>query len=511
MGCCRCHDHKFDPITQREFYRFYAFFNNVPESGMVAKDGKNPDPAFPIPDATQKAEMARLEDLLKSEQQQLEDAKKQTPQLAAAWESGFREMLKNSTVAWKEFDPKEIKSEGGATLVKQQDGSWLATGKNPPHDTYIATASLAAGDCSGILIDVLPDASLPNQSFGRNANGNFVLTGVEAEITAPSLAKPIEIDFVKAESDYEQKGYEVKFIVEDKPKRGKGANDKKGWAVDGNDDTKRVPRKAMFLAASPVPVPQNATLTIKLKHEGIPLHNIGRFRLSTSSLPPGLVKLTGQKLPTSMRAALEIDAAKRTPAQRAEIEKFYRDNTDNPYKQAETAIAKTKKAIDGLNENIPTTMVMEEMDKPRDAFLLIRGQYDKKGEKVEAGLPASLPPMPAGAPMNRLGLAKWIVDPSNPLTARVQVNRFWEKFFGYGIVKTSENFGSQAEWPSHPELLDWLATEFVRGGWDMKAIQKVIVMSAAYRQSSKVTPDLREKDPENRLLARGPRFRLQLK
>ena len=138
----------------------------------------------------------------------------------------------------------------------------------------------------------------------------------------------------------------------------------------------------------------------------------------------------------------------------------------------------------------------------------MRGEYDKKGEQVSAGVPAVLPPLPAGAPTNRLGLAQWLVAPENPLTARVWVNRTWEKFFGYGLVKTTENFGSQADPPSHPELLDWLATEFVRLGWDMKAIQKTIVMSAAYRQSSKVTSELVARDPENRLLARGPRFRL---
>ena len=155
-----------------------------------------------------------------------------------------------------------------------------------------------------------------------------------------------------------------------------------------------------------------------------------------------------------------------------------------------------------------TTMVMEELPKPRDTFLLTRGQYDLNADKVEVGTPAILPALPPDAPRNRLTLAKWIVDPANPLTARVQANRLWEKFFGVGLVKTTENFGIQAEWPSHPELLDWLATEFVELKWDQKAFQKKIVMSAAYRQAATVTPELLERDPENRLLARGPRFRL---
>jgi hypothetical protein len=153
-------------------------------------------------------------------------------------------------------------------------------------------------------------------------------------------------------------------------------------------------------------------------------------------------------------------------------------------------------------------MVMEELPRSRDTFVLIRGQYDKPGAKVTAGVPASLPPMPKGVPSNRLGFARWLVDPANPLTARVAVNRFWQMYFGTGLVKTAEDFGSQGEWPSHPELLDWLATEFIRTGWDVKAMQRLIVTSATYRQSSKVTPALWHKDPENRLLARGPRVRL---
>jgi hypothetical protein len=153
-------------------------------------------------------------------------------------------------------------------------------------------------------------------------------------------------------------------------------------------------------------------------------------------------------------------------------------------------------------------MVMRELPKPRDAFQLVRGQYDKRGDKVSAGLPAVLPPLPAGQLLDRLGFARWIVDPSNPLTARVWVNRAWARYFGTGIVKTTENFGSQADWPSHLELLDWLAADFIESGWDMKGLQKKIVMSAAYRQSSRATPALLQRDPENRLVGRGPRFRL---
>jgi hypothetical protein len=186
----------------------------------------------------------------------------------------------------------------------------------------------------------------------------------------------------------------------------------------------------------------------------------------------------------------------------------YVESTDPEMAKVTADEVKLRSDRAAVEKMVPDTMVMQDLPKPRDTFILLRGQYDKHGEKVEPGVPAVLPPLPKDAPPNRLGLARWIVDPGNPLTARVQVNRLWEKFFGVGIVKTSENFGTQTEWPSNPELLDWLATEFVRLHWDMKAMQKEMVMSAAYQQASEMTPEMAERDPENRLIARGPRFRL---
>jgi len=161
-----------------------------------------------------------------------------------------------------------------------------------------------------------------------------------------------------------------------------------------------------------------------------------------------------------------------------------------------------------LERAFPTVMVMAENPVRRPTHILIRGAYDKPGEAVEPGIPSALPPLPAGAPNDRLGFARWMVSPENPLLARATVNRFWQMYFGTGIVKTVEDFGSQGEWPSHPELLDWLAREFIATGWDVKRMQKLIVTSAAYRQSSKASKEVSERDPENRLLARGPRFRM---
>ncbi len=172
------------------------------------------------------------------------------------------------------------------------------------------------------------------------------------------------------------------------------------------------------------------------------------------------------------------------------------------------ALKKTTKELDDLNKQIPSTMVMQELDKPRDTFILQRGQYDKKGDKVTANVPKFLPPLPKDAKVDRLALARWLVSPEHPLTARVTVNRYWQMYFGTGIVKTAEDFGTQGEWPTHPDLLDYLATEFVQSKWDVKKMQRLIATSATYRQSSKVTKELHDKDPENRLLARAPRLRL---
>ena len=199
---------------------------------------------------------------------------------------------------------------------------------------------------------------------------------------------------------------------------------------------------------------------------------------------------------------------KRAAAEAAEVREYFLTHAaPEALRKANAELKALNKEKEEFEKGIPTAMVMAEMKKPRDTFVLARGDYRNQTEKVQPGVPAMLPPLPKDAPLNRLTLAQWLVDPSHPLTARVAVNRFWQMYFGSGIVKTQEDFGVQGEPPVHPELLDWLATEFVRTGWDVRAMQRAIVTSATYRQSSNVTAALRERDPENRLLARAPRFR----
>ncbi|MBL9126901.1 MAG: DUF1553 domain-containing protein [Verrucomicrobiales bacterium] len=214
-------------------------------------------------------------------------------------------------------------------------------------------------------------------------------------------------------------------------------------------------------------------------------------------------------MPTDIRNIVATAEPARTPEQRAKLRSHFREKVSPEFRKLRETVNAARKARDDFDRTIPSTMVMAEMEKPRDTFIRMRGAYDQLGDKVTAGTPVALPPLPAGEPLNRLGLARWLVSDSQPLTSRVVVNRFWQMFFGTGLVKTAEDFGSQGDWPSHPELLDWLSREFVESGWNVKRLQRLILTSATYRRSARVDPASLQVDPENRLLARGARFRLQ--
>ena len=509
LNCCRCHDHKYDPLSQREFYSLFSFFNNVPETGTLQGESRNTEPVQPVPTAAQKARLEELVPQLARAEAEASRVAEQLPELVRGWEPVFRKQLTETPVAWTQLQPKSVKSLGGATLTRQADASWLASGENPAHDTYEVVGPLLPGPFSGLLLETFPDPSLPMQSLGRYPNGNYVLSRVEAEISAPSLAEPVRVKFHTVAADYSQSGWEIGLVL--------SGDRSKGWAVDG--PTRREPRKAMFLLETEVRVPADATLTIRLFHEAINQHNIGRFRLSATGLAPATVTLDGPRIPESIRQIVSLGPEQRSPDQEAELRAYFRTTVDSPVRQADARVAKIRQELQELPKSFPNVMVMVE-GPVRETRVLRRGQYDLPGEIVTAGVPAVLPPLPDGVPVNRLALARWMVSPRHPLTARVWVNRAWERFFGTGLIKTTENLGSQAEYPSHPELLDWLACEFMQPTqmpavgeqpphpWDMKAFVKLLVTSQAYRQSSAVTPRLLEQDPDNRLLARGPRFRL---
>lgn len=503
IGCAQCHDHKYDPMTQKEFYQLFAFFNNVPENGLDGSKG-NAAPMLKVPRPEQ---LRKLEELAASIKKLDGELAGPLPEVDAAQKEWEKEEVAEKKNIWSMLDLLEFKSTGGATLTKLPDGSILANGKNPDREMYEIVARSPLKKVIAIRLEALTHPSLPNGGAGRHENSNFVLTNFEgnaASLTDPKKTKLIR--FVKAEADYSQQNYEIAKAIDQ--------DAQSGWAVDG--PTKRENRMAMFIPAEPVIFDDDTVLKIRMRFEApFATHAIGRFRLSvTEAKSPDL---SFQRLPANIAHILTSPVEKRAPQQQAELRYYYRTRISPVTKPMLDQLAKLKRNQVEAENRIPTTMVMQELDKPRETFMLIRGQYDKKGEKVSAATPAFLPALPKAAPVNRLGLAQWLVNPAHPLTARVIVNRYWQMYFGTGLVKTSEDFGSQGELPSHSELLDWLATEFMTGrenqqseepGWNVKHLQRLIVTSATYRQSSAATPELFAKDPENRLLARMSRLRL---
>ncbi len=478
IGCCQCHDHKYDPLTNKEYFQLFAIFNNTADANRADES-----PLLSFYTDEQKAKRAKIEaDLAVVEAK----FKEKTPALAAGRAAWEREAAAGPP-DWTVLAPDALESSGGATLTKQPDGAVLAGGANPAKDVFTVTAKTDLKLITGFRLEALTDPSLPSKGPGRA--GNFVLSAFKVSVN--KAEKRIQ----SASADFEQQGFPVAAAI-----AGKGDA---GWAVapqTGKDHT------AVFALEAPIESDGPAMLTFTLEQSSqYPQHVLGKFRLSaTSAKNP----LGGPKLPDDVRAALAVAAKQRSAPQRDLLADYYVHNVAPELAAERAQLAALKKQ---LAEVAPATVpILRELpaDQRRKTHIEIRGNYLALGAEVSEGAPAVFFQGRADMPRDRLALARWLVDPNNPLTARVLANRFWENIFGIGIVRTSEEFGSQGEPPVHPELLDWLATEIVRQKWDMKKFLKLLVTSATYRQSSRVTPELLERDPDNRLLARGPRFRL---
>ena len=566
MGCARCHDHKFDPITQKDFYRFLAFFNTVPERGLDGFEG-NAVPVLPMPSHEQ--------------QQRLETLKTQIASTLGALPEKDLLAQRNE---WQKTALASLPepTREGLTAYYPFDGD-LADASGFHHDAKAVRGEVVFDD-GAIAKDgnFSPETQVSfgnNGDFDRNKPFSIGLWAV------PPSASAVKI-LTKHNGGEHWQGWE---LADDKPtthgSRKQMAHMVVRLASHWPDDAIEVQTKERVQVNR-----QGATSATGLRHlaveydgtgkaSGIKFYEAGKQvetvilkdHLSGSIRTPAVLEVGDKALGTSFEGALDDlriynrtltakevdDLAVRLPARALlmslngrptnELATLQSDNDDEDIQIGEEDKPRTKQEIEKAQEKdhqaklsqyflkygapekesqlyaklqdleeektklesaIPTVMIMAEMKKPRETFVLGRGQYDNPKDKVTANVPAFLPPMAPGLPMNRLGLAKWLVNPANPLPARVALNHFWQEYFGTGIVKTSEDFGSQGEQPSNPLLLDWLATEFVRTGWNVKAMQRLIVTSATYRQSSRVTPELAERDPENRLLARGPRFRL---
>ncbi|MDZ4784311.1 MAG: PSD1 and planctomycete cytochrome C domain-containing protein [Planctomycetia bacterium] len=488
LGCCRCHDHKYDPFTQKDFYQLFAMFNNVPENGTG--DGERPinhRPYLTAPRPDETARLAVLDADVTAAHAALVEQEKLLPQFVADWEHAFA--TAPPAKVWHAYQPEAVLAASGASLNLQDDGSILVTGPASANDTFVLRATLDLPRITGLRLESLPTEELPGKGPGRSENGNFVLTDLRVSLNGTPAR------LATARADFNQETFAIEQAID--------SDAQTGWAIHPQTGIGHTATFAWEKAQEPkTPSTIAVTLDFQSPHPG---HQLGRFRLSFTGVDD---PHTARDIPEDVVAAVACPADQRSDEQRQRIGAYVREHHAPTVQMAQAALEAARQARDEFVATIPTVMVMEEMPEPRPAHVLIRGQYDKHGQPVTAALPAALHPAPAGAPMNRLGLAQWIVDENNPLTSRVIANRLWENYFGVGLVKTTENLGAQGEQPSNQALLDWLATELIRLKWELKAFQKTIVMSATYRQSSQVTPELVERDPENRLLARGARFRL---
>lgn len=487
VGCARCHDHKFDPISQKEFYELYAFFNQVPERGMqgFAPKQRIPSPLATVSQQKFDIELAQLKAELKKPIDVDQHLNRWSQSISAQAEHG-----------WMVVEPLTMKSSGGTTLTKLADNSILANGANPQKDVYQITAKTDSTNLTAVRLEALTHESLPGGGPGRHSNSNFVLS--EFELRTVSLADPTQsqtVKFTSASANYSQANYEIAKAIDG------NATGNNGWAVDG--PTRKLPATAMFVAASPFGFEGGTELQFRLRHEaGFSTHGVGRPRLSITGDAPQLLQLHGT--PADIRQITSKARSQRTDNEQTQLREYFLTH-HSPKRELLQRIAEIEKQKMAA---IPETMIMQDMPQPRATYLLDRGQYNEPRDQVSPNVPTIFSPMPKTTAKNRLGFAEWLVAPGHPLTARVAVNRYWQRLFGLGLVKTSEDFGVQGELPSHPELLDWLALEFIRSGWDIKQMQRLIVNSATYRQTSHVGPAAYQKDPENRLLARGPRMRL---
>jgi hypothetical protein len=499
IQCCQCHNHKYDPFTQEDYYRVFAFFNDTHEANVAV---------YPAEQWMQRAEVLRQIREIE------EDLKHRTPdwlEKMAAWEGTVRE----GQPEWTVVSP-EPEVSGGQKHYVLADGSILAQGYAPTKHTteFVVKASLE--NVTAVRLEMLNDPNLPLGGPGRSIRGTFALTEFKLEAgPADGSAKMAEAPLASATADVNPAEKELASIFDDKSKKRRvtgpiayaiDKKDETAWTNDIGPGRSNVPRKAVFTLEKRLTFAGGVQLKFRLtqNHGGWNSDdnqnfNLGRFRFSVTSAADA----KADPLPAAVRKALEIPREQRTPAQVAALFGYWR-TTVADWKEANDKIESLwQQHPDGASQ-----YTLQAREEQRPTFLLARGDFLKPTKRLEPGVPGFLPALNAEQP-TRLDFAKWLVDEKSPTVARAIVNRVWQGYFGTGLVSTSEDLGLQGEAPSHPELLDWLAIEFMENGWRLKWLHELVVSSATYQQSSRVTPELLAKDPNNRLLARGARFRLE--
>lgn len=524
MECSQCHDHKYDPISQEEYYRFYAFFNVSADGGMQTRKG-NAAPILEIPDPEKQRQLPNVERELTTAQQRLAERKTAAEADFISWVTKRQqEVAANSEhetptgmtlhLPLDEGNGSEVTSSAGQMETGKIHGKVMWT------DGRFGKALKLDGSSYVDLGDVGRFERTDAVSYGgwvkipKNGSGALIarmdnansFRGFDCLISGGRIAPhiihqwPTNAIKVQTKKSLEPDTWQHVLVTYDGSSKAAGVTiyvngEVWDWDVQQDSLSETIITEKSLLVGSRHP-------DSRLKGE------VDEIRFYPRALSAAEVKQLAGADP--IVPILRLAAEQRTEEQQQTLRDFYLNTVDEPYRRLTAAVTKLEKEIEELKQPLTTVMVMNDMPKPRDTFILTRGRYDSPSDqKVEAGTPAMLPPMPDDAPRNRLGLAQWLFQPEHPLTARVAVNRYWQMLFGRGLVVTPEDFGAQGEFPSHPELLDWLAVDFREHGWDIKRTLKQIVMSRTYRQSSTVTPELLALDPENRLLGRGARFRLQ--
>ena len=624
IGCAKCHTHKYDPVTQSEYYQLYAFFNQ-------STDNDQPDesPTLPAPTSAQLGEIERINARIAAIKAQIDAPDPALSAAQANWESWLR-----TPTSWQTPTAVATKADAGTTLQAQPDGTIKASGPNPSPEAY--TLDLGpVHNVSALRLDSLPDPALPSGGAGRAADGNFVLSRVTVETEPAESASPMPVgrsirismpgqgkilslaeveifsggqniarqakatqsstDYegaperaidgntsgeyfaanstthTKTETDpwwevtlteslpveritvwnrtdggsgarltgfvvevldsdhkplwtrtvtetpspslslsptnrksvpltlavasFEQAGFPISSTIQGK------VDPNKGWAVG---PAMNKPHSALFAFGQTIADKAPERLIVRLEFAfKDPGYNLGQFRLSTTDSANAAGRI---QVPADVLAMINAAPESRTPEQNQAVTRYFRAIAPET-----EPLRKEMASLESSKPKPPSLPVIVDLpaDKRRVTKILNKGNFLDPGTEVEPGVPSAFGALPEGAPMSRLGVAHWLTDPANPLTARVAVNRIWAQLFGIGLVETEEDFGTQGELPSHPELLDMLALQLIDSGWDLKALIRDIVTSATYRQTSKVTPDRLEKDPRNRLMSRGPRFRLE--
>lgn len=502
IQCGQCHDHKFDPLTQSEYYRMFAFLNSDHEANVAVY---SPD------EQMQRAAIFRQIAAIENE---LKHKRPDWRERLSAWEEKARSDQPEWVVLRPTIDPH---TDGGQKYLPLEDGSFLAQGYAPTKHRVQMTVKTDVKEITAFRLELLNDPNLPLGGPGRSIKGTGALTEFAVEAApADDPKKTKKIKFVKATADVNPPETPLDPIYDDKSKK-RRVTGSVTFAIDGKDDTawgidvgpgrRNQPRKAVFVAEKPITHPNGTVLRFFLaqNHGGWNSddnqnHNLGRLRLSLTTKPDA----EADPLPARVRAVLSIPRERRSPADEAAVFAYWR-TTVPEWKEANDRI----EALWRQHPESSTQLVLQARTQPRATSVLKRGDFLKPTRRVTAGVPMFLHALPNNAPPNRLTFARWLVDRRSPTTARALVNRVWQIYFGAGLVPTSEDLGTQSERPSHPELLDWLSVEFMDRGWSLKELHRLIVCSATYRQSSRVTPALLAADPYNRLLARGPRFRVE--